>query len=67
MVYSISYSCEGRCMRSFHATVEAGAESQCESLGFSSEQVEVRYSSIFLPDGLHCSARFMMFYDFLSH
>ncbi|KAI8552941.1 hypothetical protein RHMOL_Rhmol06G0306900 [Rhododendron molle] len=32
--------CEGRCMRSFHATVEAGAESQCESLGFSSEQVE---------------------------
>lgn len=54
-------------MRSFHATVEAGEESQCESLGFSSEQVEVRYSSIFLPDGLHCSARFMTFYDFLSH
>ncbi|XP_059662429.1 protein ENHANCED DOWNY MILDEW 2-like isoform X2 [Cornus florida] len=32
--------CEGRCMRSFHATVEAGSESKCESLGFSDEQVE---------------------------
>ncbi|XP_059666481.1 protein ENHANCED DOWNY MILDEW 2 [Cornus florida] len=32
--------CEGRCMRSFHATVEAGSESMCKSLGFSDEQVE---------------------------
>ncbi|XP_010252648.1 PREDICTED: protein ENHANCED DOWNY MILDEW 2 isoform X2 [Nelumbo nucifera] len=32
--------CEGRCFRSFHATVEAGAESVCESLGFSNEQVD---------------------------
>ncbi|XP_052177141.1 protein ENHANCED DOWNY MILDEW 2-like isoform X3 [Diospyros lotus] len=32
--------CEGRCMRSFHATVEAGSDSACESLGFSDEQVE---------------------------
>ncbi|CAL5402702.1 unnamed protein product [Camellia sinensis] len=32
--------CEGRCMRSFHATVEAGSESACESLGLSDEQVE---------------------------
>ena len=33
--------CEGRCMRSFHATVEAGEESACESLGFTHKQVEV--------------------------
>ncbi|GLT50941.1 hypothetical protein SLA2020_243960 [Shorea laevis] len=30
--------CEGRCLRSFHATKEA--ESDCESLGFTKEQVE---------------------------
>ncbi|KAI5674741.1 hypothetical protein M9H77_15105 [Catharanthus roseus] len=33
------YSCEGKCMRSFHATEEAGSEAQCESLGFSDEQL----------------------------
>ncbi|XP_022716813.1 protein ENHANCED DOWNY MILDEW 2 [Durio zibethinus] len=32
--------CEGRCMRTFHATVEAGEESVCESLGFTKKQVE---------------------------
>ncbi|KAK2977011.1 hypothetical protein RJ640_013629, partial [Escallonia rubra] len=32
--------CEGRCIRSFHATVDAGAESFCESLGFTDAQVE---------------------------
>ncbi|XVE50756.1 hypothetical protein DITRI_Ditri01bG0188800 [Diplodiscus trichospermus] len=32
--------CEGKCMRSFHATVEAGEESVCESLGFTQKQVE---------------------------
>ncbi|XWS11283.1 hypothetical protein CRYUN_Cryun38cG0070900 [Craigia yunnanensis] len=32
--------CDGRCMRSFHATVEAGEESACESLGFTEKQVE---------------------------
>ncbi|CAL5390360.1 unnamed protein product [Camellia sinensis] len=32
--------CEGRCMRSFHATVEAGSESMCESLCLSDELVE---------------------------
>uniref|UniRef100_A0A5B7BGT9 Zinc finger PHD-type domain-containing protein n=1 Tax=Davidia involucrata TaxID=16924 RepID=A0A5B7BGT9_DAVIN len=32
--------CEGRCMRSFHATVEAGTESTCKSLRLSDEQVE---------------------------
>ncbi|CAK9163878.1 unnamed protein product [Ilex paraguariensis] len=32
--------CEGRCMRSFHATKEAGSDSMCESLGLSDEQVE---------------------------
>ncbi|XP_019079245.1 protein ENHANCED DOWNY MILDEW 2 isoform X5 [Vitis vinifera] len=32
--------CEGRCLRSFHATVDAGTESFCESLGFSDAQVE---------------------------
>uniref|UniRef100_A0A2P2LWL4 Uncharacterized protein MANES_15G064900 n=6 Tax=Rhizophora mucronata TaxID=61149 RepID=A0A2P2LWL4_RHIMU len=32
--------CEGRCMRSFHATVEAGEESFCESLGFTDKEVK---------------------------
>ncbi|KAG5551023.1 hypothetical protein RHGRI_009452 [Rhododendron griersonianum] len=32
--------CEGRCMRSFHATVEAGSDSSCESLGLTNEHVE---------------------------
>ncbi|XP_058210545.1 protein ENHANCED DOWNY MILDEW 2-like isoform X2 [Rhododendron vialii] len=32
--------CEGRCMRSFHATVDAGADTECESLGYSDAQVE---------------------------
>ncbi|XVF03728.1 hypothetical protein REPUB_Repub05bG0018800 [Reevesia pubescens] len=32
--------CEGRCMRSFHPTVEDGEESVCESLGFTQAQVE---------------------------
>ncbi|XP_043691278.1 protein ENHANCED DOWNY MILDEW 2-like isoform X2 [Telopea speciosissima] len=32
--------CEGRCLRSFHATRKDGAESQCESLGLSRFQVE---------------------------
>lgn len=31
--------CEGKCMRSFHATEEAGLDSACASLGFSEEQV----------------------------
>ncbi|XP_050369243.1 protein ENHANCED DOWNY MILDEW 2 [Argentina anserina] len=31
--------CEGRCLRSFHATVEAGEDSICESLGFTPEEV----------------------------
>ncbi|KAJ8534425.1 hypothetical protein K7X08_016153 [Anisodus acutangulus] len=32
--------CDGKCLRSFHATVEDGAPSQCESLGFSKVQVK---------------------------
>ncbi|PIA27620.1 hypothetical protein AQUCO_07600056v1 [Aquilegia coerulea] len=32
--------CEGRCMRSFHATVDGGAESDCISLGLSKSQIE---------------------------
>ncbi|XP_017227306.1 protein ENHANCED DOWNY MILDEW 2 isoform X3 [Daucus carota subsp. sativus] len=32
--------CEGKCLRSFHATEEAGLDSDCVSLGFSDEQVE---------------------------
>uniref|UniRef100_A0A5B7BBL9 Zinc finger PHD-type domain-containing protein n=1 Tax=Davidia involucrata TaxID=16924 RepID=A0A5B7BBL9_DAVIN len=32
--------CEGRCMRSFHATVDAGADSFCKSLGYFDAQVE---------------------------
>ncbi|PIN01457.1 Histone-lysine N-methyltransferase [Handroanthus impetiginosus] len=31
--------CEGRCIRSFHPTVESGASSFCESLCYSSEEV----------------------------
>nr|XP_009774259.1 PREDICTED: uncharacterized protein LOC104224336 [Nicotiana sylvestris] len=31
--------CDGKCLRSFHATVEDGAQSQCESLGFTKAQV----------------------------
>jgi hypothetical protein len=33
-------------MRSFHATVEAGPESVCDSLGFSQEEVDVCYCFI---------------------
>ncbi|XP_026407686.1 protein ENHANCED DOWNY MILDEW 2-like isoform X1 [Papaver somniferum] len=33
--------CEGKCLRSFHATVHDGAESDCKSLGFSKSQVIV--------------------------
>ncbi|XP_057792962.1 protein ENHANCED DOWNY MILDEW 2-like [Salvia miltiorrhiza] len=32
--------CEGRCIRSFHATIESGADSKCESLCYSSDQVQ---------------------------
>ncbi|KAF5178313.1 Enhanced downy mildew, partial [Thalictrum thalictroides] len=32
--------CEGRCMRSFHATVDLGNESDCTSLGLSKAQIE---------------------------
>ncbi|KAL9147271.1 hypothetical protein ABFS82_13G162700 [Erythranthe guttata] len=32
--------CDGKCMRSFHATVKDGEESQCESLGFTNEELE---------------------------
>ncbi|KAK4398579.1 protein ENHANCED DOWNY MILDEW 2 [Sesamum angolense] len=34
------YICEGKCMRSFHATVEDGEESNCESLGFTDAELE---------------------------
>lgn len=33
--------CEGRCLRSFHATRKAGADSDCASLGLTRIQVEV--------------------------
>lgn len=32
--------CEGRCMRSFHATRKDGEDSDCKSLGFSKAQVD---------------------------
>ncbi|RAL43133.1 hypothetical protein DM860_009915 [Cuscuta australis] len=32
--------CEGRCIRSFHPTIESGADSLCESLGYTSQRVE---------------------------
>ncbi|KHN47582.1 PHD finger-containing protein [Glycine soja] len=32
--------CEGRCLRSFHATKEAGIDAVCESLGYTSAQVK---------------------------
>ncbi|XP_058743355.1 protein ENHANCED DOWNY MILDEW 2-like isoform X2 [Vicia villosa] len=31
--------CEGRCLRSFHATIEDGRDTLCESLGYTSTQV----------------------------
>lgn len=34
-------SCDGKCLRSFHATVDDGAQSQCESLGFTKAEVRV--------------------------
>ncbi|KAF6138779.1 hypothetical protein GIB67_039118, partial [Kingdonia uniflora] len=33
--------CEGRCMRSFHALIGTGADSHCNTLGFSRAQLEV--------------------------
>ncbi|KAH6784991.1 hypothetical protein C2S51_000419 [Perilla frutescens var. frutescens] len=32
--------CEGRCIRSFHPSIESGAHSSCESLCYSNEQVQ---------------------------
>ncbi|CAN6557766.1 unnamed protein product [Malus baccata var. baccata] len=32
--------CEGRCLRSFHATVEDGEHSMCETLGFTQDEVK---------------------------
>ncbi|KAM1754950.1 hypothetical protein ACFX11_007306 [Malus domestica] len=32
--------CEGRCLRSFHATVKDGEHSMCETLGFTQDEVE---------------------------
>ncbi|XP_030520622.2 protein ENHANCED DOWNY MILDEW 2-like isoform X2 [Rhodamnia argentea] len=32
--------CDGKCMRSFHATKEAGEESLCDSLGYSQHEVD---------------------------
>lgn len=36
--------CEGRCLRSFHPTIESGAESFCESLGYTREQADAVHS-----------------------
>lgn len=41
LFYLIIYSCEGRCLRSFHATEEAGRDSLCPSLGYTSAEVDV--------------------------
>ncbi|XP_027127604.2 protein ENHANCED DOWNY MILDEW 2 isoform X1 [Coffea arabica] len=40
--------CDGKCLRSFHATVDAGAESNCESLGFSDKEVKAMANQTFL-------------------
>ncbi|CAN1764554.1 Protein ENHANCED DOWNY MILDEW 2 [Linum perenne] len=32
--------CEGKCMRAFHATKEAGVESDCQSLGLTKKEVD---------------------------
>ncbi|KAF7144770.1 hypothetical protein RHSIM_Rhsim04G0045900 [Rhododendron simsii] len=40
LLFTCLCSQEGRCMRSFHATVDAGADTECESLGYSDAQVE---------------------------
>lgn len=40
--------CDGPCMRSFHATKEAGGESKCRSLGLSEAAVAVCWRSVLL-------------------
>lgn len=49
-------------MRSFHATVEAGADSSCESLGLTNEHVDVCYSFF---ANLNCSCCFVLFLLFM--
>ncbi|KAL3503571.1 hypothetical protein ACH5RR_038020 [Cinchona calisaya] len=39
--------CGGKCLRSFHATKEAGADSNCKSLGFSDEKYKEISNQIF--------------------
>ncbi|CAL5336353.1 unnamed protein product [Camellia sinensis] len=52
--------CEGRCTRSFHATVDAGADSLCESLGYTDAQVEhFRISSARIVNTSGISALFV--------
>lgn len=48
-VFALMIRCEGRCLRSFHATKKAGIDGSCESLGYTSAQVKV--STVFLIFG----------------
>lgn len=43
--------CDGKCLRSFHATAEHGLDSMCESLGLSNEEFEV----INHQENFHCA------------
>lgn len=44
----VRYSCEGKCLRSFHANVGSGAEDFCETLGYTDAQVKVLTSLLSL-------------------
>ncbi|XP_042010882.1 protein ENHANCED DOWNY MILDEW 2-like [Salvia splendens] len=44
--------CDGKCMRSFHATVKDGEESQCLSLGFTKAELKAIKNVPFICD--HC-------------
>ncbi|XP_057765554.1 protein ENHANCED DOWNY MILDEW 2-like [Salvia miltiorrhiza] len=44
------YICDGKCMRSFHATVEDGEESKCVSLGLTDAELEAIKNVPFICD-----------------
>lgn len=58
-------SCEGKCMRSFHATKEAGSDSACESLGFSEEQVKVCVLFVYFWLHFYSACHIQLIYLFL--
>jgi hypothetical protein len=40
-LFHFSISCDGPCMRSFHAKKGSGEDSYCDTLGYTEAQVEV--------------------------